>query len=83
MEIRVFDDKLSLIHILIGAATSISILWFVVYVFYQVIEFTYKNRQNGEREPVKNFVGDLFEFFAGYSFMGISLEVIGWHFQIF
>jgi|Deesub1362A_J573_1020465.scaffolds.fasta_scaffold00330_95 hypothetical protein len=79
MLINVFDDRYSLVHILIGIATSFSIFWFVVYIFYQIVEFTYKNKDGVEKEPVGNFVGDIFEFFAGYSFMSLGLEVMGWH----
>ncbi|WP_456477895.1 hypothetical protein [Geoglobus ahangari] len=65
MIVRVFDDRLSLLHIPAGIVSYFFPAFFVVFVFYELIEFTFKAEKREEK--AENFVGDLFEFFAGVS----------------
>jgi len=67
MKVDVLDDKKSLIHLAVGFLTIFTITFFVIFVFYELAEFIYKNRKGCE-ESVENFIGDLLEYFMGLGF---------------
>jgi hypothetical protein len=75
MKVEVFDDRNSFSHLVLGFLTLTNLSFFVLIVFYEIIEFTYKNRKRVE-EPVANFIGDLFEYFCGLSFAYLLKEVM-------
>jgi len=74
LKVEVFDDWFSLGHFVLGALTPLSLLFFVAYFFYQLIEFFYKYPR--KEEKIGNFVGDLIEFLMGVSFSALIIR--GW-----
>ncbi|RLF78874.1 hypothetical protein DRN38_06675 [Thermococci archaeon] len=65
MEIEVFDDKHSFSHFILGIATFKKPYLFVIFFFYELVEFCYKYGRKEERP--EHFIGDCFEYFAGIS----------------
>ncbi|MBE8539418.1 hypothetical protein [Geoglobus acetivorans] len=61
MMLDVFDDRLSLMHIVVGALSFFYQVFFVVFVFYEVVEHIYL----AGREKEANFLGDFVEFLFG------------------
>ncbi|AEA48066.1 hypothetical protein [Archaeoglobus veneficus] len=75
MNVKVFDDRLSLIHLPAGIAAYFFPAFFIVFLFYELIEFCLKAEKR--KEKVENFIGDLFEFFAGVSAVHFFMVVSG------
>lgn len=63
MRVELFDDRYSLFHVPCGMIAYWVPAFFVIYIFYQVIEFAYKKTHG--KEEARHYVGDLFEFMAG------------------
>jgi len=61
MKLEVFDDKHSLIHFLCGVLSYFWLSIFIIFIFYEIIEFIYKK---GKEKP-QNFLGDVAEFLFG------------------
>jgi len=61
MKLEVFDDKLSLLHLLAGALSYFIPVIFILFIFYEIIEHVYKHKQEKE----VNFLGDIVEFLFG------------------
>ncbi len=70
MEIEVFDDKVSVLHFIAGLFTCVYPVIFILFLFYELIEFMYRYRKRrGER--VKKFIGDLVEYLLGLSMFSL------------
>jgi len=73
MKIEIFDDKFSIGHFVLGALTPLYPKVFLIFLFYEMIEFIYKHKFKKKREKVANFLGDLTEYFWGNSFIFLFL----------
>ena len=74
MKIVIFDDKLSLVHVVFGLFTIFIPPLFFLYTGYQILEFSYKK---GKGETTEHLIGDFFEYFSSTGifflfFTGIS-----------
>jgi len=72
MQVEIFDDVFSLGHLILGILSYFHVGFFVLFVFYELVEFCYKYSR--KRETPANFIGDLCEFFVGLSFVTLSLK---------
>jgi len=70
MNVKIFDDKWSIGHILIAFLTLINMKFFVIFIGYEVIEFCYKRNRG---ETVEHFIGDIFEYLGGLGLMWLLL----------
>ena len=61
MKLEVFDNKHSFIHFLCGILCYFWLSIFIIFIFYEIIEFIYKK---GKEKP-QNFLGDVVEFLFG------------------
>lgn len=74
MRIEVYDDKRSIIHGIAGFLVPIIPWLFPLVIGYEVVEY---NLKHGE-EPVKNFIGDLYEFGFGCLIGVVFFHMLGW-----
>lgn len=74
MQIVVFDDRNSLAHVILGILTTLWLGFFIIFVFYELIEFCYKYAR--KEETPAHFIGDLAEYFIGYSLIKLLQQVI-------
>jgi len=72
MKVELYDDFFSIGHTLLGILAYFHISFFIIFLFYELIEFCYKYGR--KEETPANFVGDLCEFFIGYSFISLLLH---------
>jgi len=72
MKVEIYDDKFSIGHTLLGILAYFHISFFIIFLFYELIEFCYKYGR--KEETPAHFVGDLCEFFIGYSFVSLLLH---------
>ena len=72
MKVEIYDDKFSIGHTILGILAYFHISFFIIFLFYELIEFCYKYGR--KEETPANFVGDLSEFFIGYSFISLLLH---------
>lgn len=70
MEVEVFDDFKSIIHVIAGGICYLIPLLFIIFAFYEFIEFLYK------REKTEHYCGDILEFCLGYTALGLCLSLI-------
>ena len=61
MDVKIFDDFLSFVHVLAGFVTIFYPIIFIVFIIYEFLELAIKN------EPVEHYIGDFIEFFIGLS----------------
>lgn len=59
--IYAFDDKKSFIHTIAGGLTVFFPPFFIIFIFYEIIEHIYKHG----KEETANFLGDIIEFLFG------------------
>ena len=69
MKVEIFDDKFSIGHVFLGFLAYFHISFFIIFLFYELIEFCYKYGR--KEETPANFIGDLCEFFIGYSLISL------------
>jgi len=72
MKVELFDDFFSIGHTLLGILAYFHISFFIIFLFYELIEFCYKYGR--KEETLANFVGDLCEFIIGYFFISLVLH---------
>ncbi|MGP3667610.1 MAG: hypothetical protein ACKD6N_03540 [Candidatus Bathyarchaeota archaeon] len=72
MKVEVFDDVWSLIHTVLGVLTLIFPLIFVLFIFYEFIEFILKR----PKEKFEFFIGDILEYSLGLTFTSIFLTLL-------
>lgn len=70
LNIIVFDDKKSIVHLILGFIASrlkLMIIIFPIFIIYEAIETIIKFRKHGEPEEIvkMDFISDLFEFSFG------------------
>jgi len=73
MKIEVYDDYRSLIHGFVGFVIPLFPILFPLIIGYEVVEY---NLKKGE-EPVKNFIGDIYEFGFGALIGSVFFRMIG------
>jgi len=74
MKVKILDDFYSVLHVVFGFIAgllpkNLSLIFIVVYVFYQAFENKYRG------EPKGNLIGDFIEFFTGYS-LGVLVSTV-------
>ncbi len=73
MLVEVFDDrKGSIAHLTAGALTYYALIFFIIFIAYEIIEYIYLKGK--EREA--NFLGDLFEYSFGIMLMTVLDKTI-------
>lgn len=72
MKIEVFDDKNSFVHLVCGVLSYFFIPFFVVFIFYEIIEHIYKYK----KEKEANFLGDITEFLFGFSIIALIARMV-------
>jgi len=70
MKLEVFDNKYSFIHLLCGILSYFYPFIFVIFIFYEMIEFIYKK---GKEKP-QNFLGDVVEFLFGLGLITLLIK---------
>ena len=75
MQVNVFNDWFSLGHLVLGLLTPVSLLFFLGFLLYELVEFMYKKPKG--KEKVEDFLGDLFEFMFGAGFSTLFLSAVG------
>lgn len=69
MWIDVFDDKLSIFHFVLGILAYFYPVFFIVFLFYELIEHLYIGRRD-------HFFGDLTELIYGFAFTRLLILFI-------
>ena len=72
MNVEILDDKFSFGHIALGALTYFAHWLFIVFLFYEIIEFIWKYGHDKKEKPA-NFIGDLMEYFLGLGMIQILI----------
>ncbi|WP_456478119.1 hypothetical protein [Geoglobus ahangari] len=72
MMLNVFDDKLSLMHIVVGVLSFFNQIFFVIFVFYEIGEHIYLDG----KEKEANFLGDFVEFLFGLGAVALIWRMI-------
>jgi len=67
------DDVHSIAHVILGILSYFFPIIFIIFIFYEVAEFMYKQRR-GEERP-QNLMGDVLEFCLGVSAASLSARV--------
>lgn len=70
MNVEVFDDWKSIFHFFIGIASYYFPFLFLIFIFYELIEFIIK------KEKKKFYVGDILEFSLGVTFIHFLSKLI-------
>jgi hypothetical protein len=74
LKVEIFDDWFSIGHLLLGGFAVLTPAAFILYLFYQFVEFCWKRPR--KEEVVENFLGDLTEFFLGLAFTVLVLRTL-------
>ena len=67
MKVEVYDDKFSVGHFILGILTFKFPYLFIIFFFYELIEFAYKYGRKEEKP--EHFIGDCMEYFTGIACM--------------
>jgi len=75
MIVKVFDNGMSIVHVIVGLIPAFKLPIFLGFLAYELIEFMRLYRR---REGVKEFIGDLLEYALGRCFGSLIMEAITW-----
>jgi len=70
MKVELFDDKLNFVHLPVGFLTYFFPLFFIVFIFYELIEAAWKRKERKE-----HLLGDFCEFCIGLAAANLLLAL--------
>ena len=72
--IYAFDDKKSFVHTIAGGVTVFFPPFFIIFIFYEIIEHIYKHG----KEETANFLGDIIEYLFGLGAVYLFVALFAW-----